>query len=256
MDKKNDIEFDLIELLLYMKKRLWIVVLTVVIFTMGGYLASKLLITPTYTARAQVYIVYDVKADENAEVSEQLDDDYTQQLMANQIRNDCVVLLSSRNVTSTVIQNLGLNMSAGGLSSQLVIEAEENTRILNISITDTDPQRAARIVNEVCNVGKAWMASELDVDVVRVVEYADVPGAPSSPSPSRNATVAAILGLVAAISIMVIVFLMDDSIRNESDIEHYLGLSTLAEIPVSAELMSQKGGELRSVRGRLRGIRK
>ena len=32
MDKKNDIEFDLIELLLYMKKRLWIVVLTVVLF--------------------------------------------------------------------------------------------------------------------------------------------------------------------------------------------------------------------------------
>ncbi|MBE6924179.1 MAG: hypothetical protein E7466_02920 [Ruminococcaceae bacterium] len=250
MEKKNDIEFDLIELLLYMKKRIWIVALTVVLFAAGGYFSSKLMTTPEYTARAQLYIRYDVERIDGNTVQ----DNYTEQLLASQLRNDCVVLLKSRDITGQVLDNLELPGSAAGLSSRLIIEPEENTHILNISIVDTNPQNAARILNEVCAVGKTEIAKFVGVDVIQVVDPAEVPGAPSSPSPSRNATVAAILGFVAAVSIMIIVFLMDDSIRNEYDMEHYLGLSTLAEIPVSSELnLSQKGMDNR---GRFRRSRK
>lgn len=252
MDKKNDIEFDLIELLLYMKKRLWIVALTVVLFTLAGYIGSKLLITPTYTATAKVYIVYDAATESN----DPLDDDYTSQLMAGQLRNDCVELLGNETVTAQVIEDLELASSPEGLSSRLTIEPVENTRILTVSITDTDRENAALIVNKVCEEGKAQIKEIVGEDVVKVIHAAETPGAPSSPSAKRNATVAAILGLVAAISIMVIVFLMDDSIRNETDMEHYLGLGTLAEIPVSEELnLSKKAGESQSFRGRIQGKR-
>ena len=254
MDKKNDIEFDLIDLLLYMKKRLWIIVLAVVVFTLVGYVGSKMLLTPTYTASARVYVVYDV-ADDNSNKSE-LDKDYTQQLMAGQLRNDCVVLLGDVRVTAKVVEVLGLNTSPAGLSSRLNIEAEDNTRILNISITDTNPQEAARILNAVCSEGKKVIHEMVGEDILKIVHEAEVPGAPSSPSPKRNATVAAILGLVVAVSIMVVVFLMDDSIRNETDMEHYLGLSTLAEIPVSDELGQGHGIEKRGFRRFVRGKRK
>lgn len=253
MDKKNDIEFDLIDLLLYMKKRLWIIILAVLVFTVAGYAVSKMFMTPEYTASARVYVVYDVKDDSN---KSELDKDYTQQLMAGQLRNDLVVLLGDVNVTAQVVENLGLNSSAAGLSGRLKIEAQDNTRILNISIVDTNPQQAARILNEVCNVGKQKIHEMVGEDILKVVHYAEVPGSPSSPSPKRNATVAAILGLVIAVSVMVVVFLMDDSIRNETDMEHYLGLSTLAEIPVSDELGQGHGIEKRGFRRFVRGKRK
>lgn len=252
MDKKNDIEFDLIELLLYMKKRLWIIALTVVLFAVGGYMASKVLMTPSYTASAQLYVVYDVASDGK----NPLDDDYTQQLMAGQLRNDCVQLLGNETVTAEVIKNLELKMTAAGLSGRLTIEPIENTRVLSISLTDNNPVVAANIINETCRVGKAKIHEFVGEDVLRVVCPAEVPSSPSSPSPKRNATVAAILGLVAAVSIMVIVFLMDDSIRTETDLEHYLGLGTLAEIPVSDELnLAKKSNERRSFRGRFRAFR-
>ncbi len=249
MEKKNDVEFDLIELLLYMKKRIWIVALTVFIFAAGGYLASKMMMTPEYTATAQVLIVYDVHSDEGNMTQEE----YTNNLMASQIRRDCEVLLKSRTVSAPVIENLGLNMSPGGLGSSVNVEPVENTHVLNLSFVDTNPERAARILNEFCDVGRSKVHEMLGEDVLRVVDYAEVPGAPSSPSASRNATVAAILGLVAAVSIMIIIFLMDDSIRTEYDMEHYLGLSTLAEIPVSDELnLSRKGNEISYIRGKIR----
>ncbi len=254
MDKKNDIEFDLIELVLYLKKRLWIIALSVIVLFVGGYVGSKIMITPTYTATAQMYVVYDVS---NDVPGKELDEAYTQQLMAGQLRNDCVVLLGSRNVTAEVINNLGLKMSATGLSSRVMIEPQDNTRILNLSFTDTNPELAAQILNEICNVGKSQIQEMVGEDAVRLVYGAEVPTSPSSPSPSRNAIVAAILGLVASVSILVIVFLLDDSIRSEVDMEHYLGLSTLAEIPVSDELNHMRQStEGKSARGRLSGFRK
>lgn len=253
MDKRNDIEFDLIDLLLYMRKRLWIIILAVVVFTMAGYVGSKMFMTPEYTASARVYVVYEVENENDGA----LDEDYTQQLMAGQLRNDCVVLLGDVRVTEDVVKNLELNSSAAGLSARLNVEAQDNTRILNLSITDTDPHRAARILNEVCNVGKEKIKEMVGEDVLQVVHYAEVPGGPSSPSPKRNATVAAILGMVLAVSIMVVVFLMDDSIRNEIDMEHYLGLSTLAEIPVSEELnQGKKSLDRHNIRGIFRRMKK
>lgn len=253
MDKKNEIEFDLIDLLLYMKKRLWIIILTVVIFTLAGYVGSKMLLTPEYTASARMQVIYKVQNTDDKDV---LDQSYTQQLMAGQLRNDCVELLGDIAVTQSVVDNLQLNSSAAGLSSRLNIKAVDNTRVISLSIVDTNPQRAAQILNEVCNEGEKKIEEIFNAEVLEVVHYAEVPGSPSSPSPKRNATVAAILGLVAAVSVMVVIFLMDDSIRNETDIEHYLGLSTLAEIPVSEELSQGKKGIDGAIRGLSRKKRK
>lgn len=253
MDKKNEIEFDLIDLLLYMKKRLWIIILVVVVFTLAGYVGSKMLLTPEYTASARMYVAYNVVNPEDDDI---LGQEYTQQLMAGQLRNDCVELLSDVAVTQKVVDNLQLDTSAAGVSGSLSIKAVDNTRVLSLSVVDTNPQRAAQILNEICKVGEETIEEMLGADVLEVLHYAEVPGSPSSPSPKRNATVAAILGLVAAVSIMVVIFLMDDSIRNETDIEHYLGLSTLAEIPVSAELSQGKKGIDGAIRGLSRRKRK
>ena len=38
--------------------------------------------------------------------------------------------------------------------------------------------------------------------------------------------------------VLIVLFLLDDTIRSEDDVDRYLGVSTLAAIPVSAELAS------------------
>ena len=76
----------------------------------------------------------------------------------------------------------------------------------------------------------------MDVDAVQTVYEAEVPQEPSGPNTMKNTALAGILGLVIAVGIYVVIFIMDDTIRTEEDVTRYLGLGTLGVIPVSTEM--------------------
>lgn len=243
MDKHNDIEFDLVELLLYLKKKLLIILLVVALFAGAGFAYNKLLTVPTYTADARLHVF--------RESEDALDVSSMQVVTA--LRKDVQMLVSGRNISQKVVENLNLNMNPDSLSSRISVYSEESTRILDLSYTDTNPYRAADILNEICNITQDEMKALMGEDVVKIVYYADVPSFPSSTSPTRNALVFGIVGLVLVLVVLVVVFLMDDTIRSEEDVERHLGLSTLSSIPVSSELNSlHQLGDKRSGRGKAR----
>lgn len=242
MDKHNDIEFDLIELLLYIKKKFLVVLLVVAIFAGLGFTSTKFLMTPTYTADARIHVF---REEEDAL-------DISSMQVVTALRRDVAVLITGKNVSKQVVAELGLNMNPNYLSSKLAVQSEDSTRILEVSYEDTDPQRAAIILNKVCDVTKAQIAELMGEDVLKVVYYADVPTSPSSASPTSNAILFGIVGLVLVLLVLIVVFLMDDTIRSEEDVERYLGLSTLSSIPISQEFSTLKKVEdKRSITGRL-----
>lgn len=237
MEKNDEIEFDLLQIVHHVVKRWWIVVLAVLVFAVGGYLGCKLLVTPTYTTDCRIYIYQ--KNDQQSVTM-----DYANLQIATQICNDCEVIITGQNVTKAVVENLNLKMSAAKLSSRITVTSEANTRILDLSYTDTNPKRAAAILNEVCAVASAQIEDLMAVDAVKTIYAAEVPTSPSSDGPSKYALVAGAVGAVLTVCILIALFLLDDTIRNEEDVTRYLGLSTLSAIPVCEELsVARKIGE-------------
>lgn len=229
MEHRDEIEFDLIQMMRFLMKKAWIIVLAVLVFAVGGYVGSKLLSTPEYTASCRIYVY-----EEGKEMS------YNDLVIATQMTNDCEIIITGHNVTKQVVENLGLNMKPESVSKRLTVTSEASTRVLDLSYTDTDPERAAKILNEVCAVASVQIEEITSVDAVRTIFLADVPTAPSSAGPSRAALLAAALGAVLVVAVLVVIFLMDDTIRSEDDVERYLGVSTLGAIPVSEELGTAK----------------
>ncbi len=231
MDKHNDIEFDLIELLLYIKKKILVIIAVVLLFAVGGFLFTKMFITPEYTAHARIHVFQE--NDESVDL-------YSMQI-STLLRRDCEILATGKNVSKQVIDELGLKISPESLSSRLSVVSEDTTRIMELYYVDTDPLRAADVLNKVCDITKAELKELMKGDdVVQIVYYADPPVAPSSPSPLRNAAVSAIVGLAVIIVVLVVFYLMDDTIRTEEDVEKYMGLSTLSSVPISDELATLK----------------
>ena len=72
----------------------------------------------------------------------------------------------------------------------------------------------------------------MDVDSVKTVEEANLPDSPSSPSVMRNTLIVAILGILISAGIIILVFMLDDTVKTPEDVETYLGLNVLASIPV------------------------
>lgn len=226
MDNRTEDEIDLLDLLLYLKKKLWIIILSFLVCAAAGFAFTYFFIDTEYTATTRMYVL---NRSSESNVA------YSDFQVSNQLMEDYKVLITGENVTKEVIRQLGLDMSASQLSKKISVTAKDNTRVLQINVTDTDPQRAAEIANCVREISGEQIQQIMDVDAVNLVYAADVPQSPSGPNVMKNTILAALVGLVAAVGIFVVIYLIDDTIRTEEDVERYLGLSTLGVIPMSPE---------------------
>ena len=56
----------------------------------------------------------------------------------------------------------------------------------------------------------------------------------------KNAEIGFLLGFVACAAIVVVLTIMDDTIKTEEDIEKYLGISVLAKVPDRKDFVNVK----------------
>ena len=222
--QKETIEIDLLGLVVYLKKRLWIIAIVLLLFTIGGYVNSAFLKTPQYTAYTQIYVLN--RANDDKVV-------YSDFQMSNYVLNDYKALILGQNVTKAVISKLDLaNMTPGGLAGKISVTSPESTRILQISVTDANPIRAAEIANSVREEAAVQIKSIMEVDAVKLVYSADIPKAPSSPNVTKDTVLAALIGLALVVGVLSVIYLLDDTIRTEEDVEKWLGISVLGVVPV------------------------
>lgn len=244
-NQKGNIDIDLLDLFYYLKKKVWYIIAALVLFAVIGACYTNFFVEDKYTAKTRMYVL---SRSSDTELSSS---DYS---IANYMIKDYEVLIIGENVTREVIDKLGLNMSVGQLAAKISVSAIDNTRVLQIAVVDTHPQRAADIANCVREVSSAQIKSIMDVDAVNLVYNAEVPTHKSSPSLSKNTLTAAIVGAALAVIILIVVYLLDDAIRTDEDVTRYLGLSTLGTIPASKELESSGNFNAALKRKRMRPI--
>lgn len=242
MVNQKETEMDLLELFHHLKKKIPVLLAACLICAVATFAVTTLLIPQKYTAVTRVYVLN--RSEDTAVVSA----DFS---LSDYMINDYKVLITGRNVTKEVISQLNLDMTNRELSKMIQVSAPDNTRVLQISVTDTEAQRAAEIANGVRDVAVAQIKAIMDVDAVNLVYAAETPEEPASPNVWKNTLVGALVGLLAAAGVYSVIFLLDDTIRTEEDVERYLGISTVGVIPMSRELDSMSGPK-----GKKHGLRK
>ena len=227
MENQNELEIDLIDLLYHLKKRLWLIIAACVLGAVLGGLFTVMFMETEYTASTRMYVLN--RSSENSISS----GDYS---VSNFMISDYEVLITGQNVTKKVIEQLQLNMTVKELAEKISVSAIDNTRVLQITVVDNSAQRAADIANCVREVSGKQIKEIMNVEAVNLVFEAEVPQQKSGPSLAKNTVLVAALGMVAAIGVLVVIYILDDTIRTEEDVERYLGLSVLGVIPQSNEM--------------------
>ncbi len=126
-----------------------------------------------------------------------------------------------------VINGLNLDMSAADLAKSISVSAPLDTSIIDITVTDTDPARAADIANA---VSQSLTASVQDIEqpndpsaAVPVkltrVQVATVPVNPVSPNVPLNLALGALVGLALGVGLAVLRETLDTRIRSQRDVE-------------------------------------
>lgn len=225
-NRKDEIEIDLGGLFYAIYRKLVIIILVGVIFGGLTYGYSKYFVEPLYVSTTKVYIVN--KQDPNQTTLTNSDI-----ISASYIARDYQVLLLSEPVLEEVRDSLNLRVSIGSLSKMISVELIENTRIMTISVTTTNPRMSKAIADKVRDVANEKTKNVMGgIEAVNPVDEATLPAGPSSPNVKKNTILGFVGGTIIAIIFVVILYILDDTIKTPEDIEKRLGISVLAAIPL------------------------
>lgn len=220
--KKEDeeITIDLVDLLTAILDHWLLVVICALIGTviMGFY--SFRIATPMYKSTAKLYVVNSKDSAINLSDLQ----------IGNYLAQDYQEVFHNWHVQDQVLEELGLDYSYSKLNSMISVSNPSNTRILYITVTSPSPQEAMDIAGTFARVACEFIAVKMDQAQPNVFEEARLPLTPSSPNKSRNLAIGFLLGMLAAIAVVVIQFLTDDKIRTPEDIEKLLALPTLGVV--------------------------
>lgn len=248
------IEIDLKEIIGILWHKLVLIVLCGIVFGMVGFVISSFVITPQYESTTTVYIL---NKEDNSTVT------YSDVQLGAQLTKDYAELIKSRHVLEQVKDSLDLEDTYTGLSNRVEVTTPSGTRIIAISVVDEDPEIARAIANEIREVASDHIKNVMDIQAVNIADEANLPIEPVSPSVSRWTAIGAFIGVFLICAIIILRYLLDDTIKTADDIEKYLELSTLAMIPKIAEdgrtLKSSvrdkaKNGESRDMKKKSRAV--
>jgi len=148
-------------------------------------------------------------------------------------------------VTQPVIAQLKLPYSTGTLAGKISASAPINTVLLDVTVTDHRPERAADIANAlgaqiVRVIGQLETPATGGVAPVRisVVKQADVPSAPAAPKKKFDVALGLIGGLVVGLASALVRERLDRSISGQTEAEDLLGVPTLGVVPFDGKLNS------------------
>ena len=221
-NQNEEVEIDLLEILFVLKARILVILASALAFAtiMAAY--SFFLAQPVYQSSSRLYILTkstSITSLTDIQIGTNLTQDYKE-------------LVTSRAVVEQVIDNLDLNYTYGQMLSQISVENPTNTRILKITVQDNDPEDAKLLVDELTEVSRDRISNIMDQQKPSVVEYGNIPTAPISPNKSRNILIGFALGAFIACAVVIVLHLMDDTVKTADDVEKYLGLNTLTSIPL------------------------
>ena len=213
---------DLSELFRVVLKHFKLIIVLCILFGMGGFFGTKLLIAPTYTASTSIYLT--------PQISESGALDYNSQIANSKLVTNAVNLLTQNNIMSEVAQDVGLE-SASSVQNCVSVTNESNTEIITISATTTDPKLSKDIANDTVSTFIRTMQKNLNVRNIEVVDKAKLSYVPSGPNVKKNTMMAGLIGLVVGVGYAVLRFLFDNRLRTKEEAEKYLGIPVFCEIP-------------------------
>lgn len=208
-----DNEIDLLELFKTIKDNILKIITTSLIFGIIFFIISKTFISPNYESDTSLLIA-------NA----------TDSSMNKTYAN----LSKSNAFASKIIGKLDLDMTNEELAGKLSIEADDSTKMINIKVTDSIPERAADIANQAALELKESIEKFNRNDVL-ISDKANIPKAPISPDVKKNTILGMFLGLVLSGVYVLFIFLTDSRIKNTEEIEKYYGIPLIGIIPEEAK---------------------
>ena len=221
-------EYTISEICSILIRRLWLIVLCIILGTVGTFVITKYIIDKEYTSSVSMYVATN---NDNADIYASLNNlNY-----AKQVVNTYIEILRTNTFLKSVADKSGLGYSVKELKKMIVMNAVNNTEIFQIRVTSIDPKESLLIANTIAKLAPQKIIEIKNADDVKVVDPATLPTEPSSPNILMNTTIGFTLGLVIGGMIVFILEIFDKRVKSEDDLLKQYNVPILGMVPMIEE---------------------
>ena len=222
----NMIEIDVLSLLRTIWRKKFLILLTAILTTGLAFAYSAFLLTPQYDSTTRLYVVTQ-SSDNGAVIT-------TQDLQAGSfLVKDYKEIILSQDVLKHVTTTLGITED---IKDKITVTIPTDTRILSITVRDSDPNQAATIANTLRDEAAKKIIEVTKVSDVTTLEAALPAENPSTPQTKRNLVLGFIVGAFLATALVLVLEVLDDRVKRPQDIEEGLGMTLLGVVPQAEKL--------------------
>lgn len=234
----DEITIDLAELFGVLWHWIWLILLVALLLGGAAYAFSKFVIPEEFQSTTKIYVL-DKESGSGGQST------YTDLQVGSQLTKDYAELITSRTVIEKVMTDNHLESvyDYKKFLKKVEVNTPTDTRIVSITVTDTNPALAQALADDIRVEASDLIIDTMQINAVNTYEAANLPTEKSAPICIKWTLMGALLGALLIGGIVTLQYILDDTIKTSEDIEQYLGLSTLALIPLDENIGGAEKGK-------------
>ena len=218
--------------------RLWIIILVGVIAGGCGFSIANFAIKPMYASSVMLYV-------NNNSIS--LNDvgfsmSYSDITASQSLVKTYSVLLKNRTTLERIIDETGVNYVWDELYDMIEAYSVNETEVMRVEVVTDDPYEAAKIANGISVVLPQRVTEIVEGTSMEVVDSAVVDLRKVSPSITKYTAIGFLLGALIAVTVLIIVAMIDNTIHDEDYVLQNYNFPILAKVPDLLESGNKKYG--------------
>lgn len=233
-------EIDLKELFeLFWSKKTQII-LIILIFMLLGIIYTIGFVTPKYSASTSLVLVSNNSQTTGNTITA------TDITVNSKLVSTYSEIVKSKNIMRQVISNLGIKIDEDELRKNVTVSSVKDTELIEITVTNENPSYSAKLANEIAKVFTAKIKDLYNIENIQVVDEAEVETTPSNINHPKDVMIFTFIGIVVAAGYVLIMNMLDTTVKTAEEVEKELKIPVLATIPLySFEPAKNKGGKKR-----------
>ena len=218
---------DLLHIVRTLWRKIWIICLAAAIAGGIGFGLSAFIIKPTYSSTIMLYVNNSSFSLGNTSFSISSSEITAAQSLVKTYGE----ILNNRTTLERVIDEADVDYSYEQLSKMIVSGSANDTEIMYVKVTSTDPNEANTIANCIAEVLPVRIAEIIDGASMEVVDWSVPNNKKVAPSVTQYTAIGIILGALLSTIVLAIIAMLDDRIHDEEYIIETYDYPILAKIP-------------------------
>ena len=228
-------EINIKELLQYIKERVWIIGIALVLSLTASIIYTGAIKKPIYKS-STTYVLISDSSKEGITTSEVT---LNEKLIATYKE-----IIKSRNILEKVIQKLNLEETPSALAKTISVEQVGTSSMIKITVTNKDPEMAKKIAETIGYEFSKEVESLYKISNLGLVDKALVPTAASNESNKKEMILINGGALAASLMVIFMLFYFDNTVKDQEQVQEKTNLPVLGNVPLVSKKKDSKEKDL------------